>query len=180
VTASPPLSLLARPGQEGIKTRKIAILVAPGVEGAVLASIYDRLAAQGAVPRYVGVTLGALDATDDVALEADVTLETAPPVLFDALVLPPGAAGVSMLAGVGHTMEFVKDQYRHCKAILVLGESAQLLEKAGVPRTLPSGEEDSALVVSESAADLDDSFEKFVAAIARHRNFARDADPPLV
>jgi catalase len=146
----------------------------------VLASIYDRLTERGAVPRYVGVTLGAVDASDDVALEADVTLEAAPPVLFDALVLPSGPAGVATLAKVGQTMEFVKDQYRHCKAMLVLGDSAQLLEKAGVPRALPSGEEDTALIVSQSIDDLDDSLERFIAAIAQHRNFARDGDPPLV
>jgi len=34
----------------------------------------------------------------------------------------------------GHTLDFVKDQYRHCKTLLVLGSSSHLLEKAGIPR----------------------------------------------
>ena len=35
VTVSPPLSLMARPGDGGIRSRKVAILVADGVEGAL-------------------------------------------------------------------------------------------------------------------------------------------------
>jgi catalase len=127
----------------------------------------------------VGITLGPVEGSDGATLETDVTLETAPPVLFDALVLPAGAQAVEALAKVGQTMEFLKDQYRHCKPILVLGESVQLLEKAGIPQTLASGEEDEALIVSEQAA-ASDAIQRFTAAIARHRNFARDSDPPPV
>ena len=179
VAASPALSLLARPGDGSIRTRKIALLIADGVESESLAAIYKQLADAGAVPRYVGVTLGTVQDSNGVGIETDVTLEAAPPVLFDALVLPAGARAVETLAKVGQTMEFLKDQYRHCKPILVLGESAQLLEKAGIPTTLPGGEEDDALIVAEGGA-ADDAAQRFTAAIARHRNFARDSDPPPV
>jgi catalase len=149
------------------------------VESESLSAIYQQLASAGAVPRYVGITLGPVEGSDGAAIEADVTLEAAPPVLFDALVLPAGAQAVEALAKVGQTMEFLKDQYRHCKPILVLGESAQLLVKAGIPRALPNGEEDEALIITEDAA-AEDAIQRFTAAIARHRNFARDSDPPPV
>ena len=48
-------------------------------------------------------------------------------VLYDALVLPEGAEAVDALRADGHTLEFIKDQYRHCKPILALGASEQLL-----------------------------------------------------
>ncbi len=179
VTESPALSLLARPGEGGIRTRKIAVLVADGVDGETVSSIYEQLAAADAVPRYVGITLGSVEGGDGLAIEVDVTLEAAPPVLFDALVLPSGAQAVEALTRVGQTMEFVKDQYRHCKAILALGESAQLLERAGIARTLPSGEDDVALIVADDD-DVAGAVRRFIDAIARHRNFARDADPPPV
>ncbi|MEJ1963290.1 MAG: catalase [Gammaproteobacteria bacterium] len=179
VTESAPLSLLARPGDGSIRTRKVALLVAEGVDGESLSAIYEQLASAGAVPRYVGVTLGQVEGSDGSTIEADVTLETAPAVLFDALVLPAGAQGVETLSKVGQTLEFLKDQYRHCKPILVLGESEQLLDKAGIPRTLANGEEDEALIVAADAA-AEDAAQRFTAAIARHRNFARDSDPPPV
>jgi catalase len=65
-------------------------------------------------------------------LDADASLENEPGFLFDALVLPDGEDAVTALAGDGHTMEFIKDQYRHCKTILALGASARLLEEAGI------------------------------------------------
>jgi catalase len=100
-------------------------------------------------------------------------------VLFDALVLPDGAAGVNALTAVGHAVEFVKDQYRHCKTILALGGGQELLAKAQIPSALPSGEEDSGLLRFDSAA-VEDAAKAFAAAIARHRHFARQTDPPLV
>jgi hypothetical protein len=55
--------------------------------------------------------------------DIDISLEAAPAVLYDALVLPSGADAVTTLGGDGRTLEFIKDQYRHCKPTLALGES---------------------------------------------------------
>jgi hypothetical protein len=57
-------------------------------------------------------------------LDADVSLENEPGFLFDALVLPDGQAAVNRLMENGRVLEHIKDQHRHCKAILVLGASA--------------------------------------------------------
>ena len=46
---------------------------------------------------------------------------------WDGVVIPGGDAG---LAGLGQAVDFVKDQYRHCKTILVLG-AASSLRRAG-------------------------------------------------
>ena len=56
-------------------------------------------------------------------IEVDVSLEAAPAVLYDALVLPDGADAINALRADGRTLEFIKDQYRHCKPILALGAS---------------------------------------------------------
>jgi catalase len=52
IERSPPLSLLARPGEEGIKTRKVAILIAAGVDAAAASHVHAALAAQ-ADSRYL-------------------------------------------------------------------------------------------------------------------------------
>ena len=54
VSASPALSLFARPGDGGIRSRRVAILVADGCDGAPLVALAERLTAEGAVPRFVG------------------------------------------------------------------------------------------------------------------------------
>jgi catalase len=179
VETSPSLSLFARPGQEGIKTRRIAILVADGVDGDALMSLHTALTEQGAVPRFVGIKLGEVQSTRGDSVAVEVTLETAPSVLWDAAVLPDGQAAVATLTRTGQAIEFIKDQYRHCKPLLVLGASGSLLEAARIPTKLPSGAEDPALLRFKDSGGTA-ALEAFTQAIVRHRCFERETDPPAV
>jgi catalase len=179
VQKSPALSLLARPGDGGIRTRKVAVLVAPGVEGKSLATLQAALLEAGAVARLVAPRLGRIATAGGEPLEADATLENEPGFLFDALVLPDGAAAAEALARDGHTMEFVKDQYRHCKTILALGASQALLADAGIPLSLPDGSADPGLILAD-AAGIEAAMADFMAAMGQHRHSVRDSDPPRV
>jgi catalase len=179
VASSKALSLFARPGAEGIRTRRIAILVADGVDGEALRSLHEALGAQGAVARFVGIRLGRVESATGDPIEVEVSMEAAPPALWDALVLPDGAGAVEMLSRNGHALEFIKDQYRQCKAILALGASSSLLEKAGIPLKLPSGDADPGLLVLASE-DRAGAMQSFITAVANHRHFQRETDPPAV
>jgi len=179
VTMSPTLSLLARPGDGSIQGRKVAVLVAPGVAGDSVAQVQAALFAQGAVPRLVAPRIGPVATLEGDTLEADASLENEPGFLFDALVLPDGEQAVAALAGDGHTMEFIKDQYRHGKTLLVLGASRALIDKAGLPATLPGGKADPGLLMAD-AATASSTIETFMAALAGPRHAARETDPPLV
>jgi catalase len=177
VPVSPALSLFARPGDGSIRTRRVAVVVADGCDGDAVTAIADRLTDEGAVPRFVSTTLGSVQPASGNAIEVDVSLEAAPAVLYDALVLPNGTDAVDTLRRNGRTLEFIKDQYRHCKPILALGESDQLLAACGIDATLPTGQPDPGLIVAADPATATDAF---IAAIARHRHFDRETDPPRV
>lgn len=179
VTSSPALSLFARPGDGSIRMRRVAILVADGVDGAVIKALRAGLAREGAVPRFVGVCLGPVQSTDGGQIEVDVTFEAMPAVLFDALVVPGGHEDMTTLASLWQAVEFIGEQYRHCKPILLLGEGKSLAEKAGVKPMLPSGKADPGVLVFEDES-ADDILPKFTAAIATHRHFERETDPPRV
>ena len=112
------------------------------------------------------------------AIEVEVTFETMPSVLFDAMAIPSGANAAAALGKIGHVLEFIKDQYRHAKPILALGDGADLIAKAGVPATLPSGAADPRLLVG--ARPVGKALPDFVRAIARHRHHEREIDPPAV
>jgi catalase len=147
VEASPALSLMARPGDGTIRSRRVAILVDDGVDGAAALALHERLAAEGAVPRFVGVRLGRVTPEDGGApIEVSATLETMPSVLFDAVAVPGGERAAKTLGNVGHAAEFIKDQYRHAKPILAIGAGRALVENAGVPAMLPSGDPDPGLL----------------------------------
>jgi len=174
VQMSPPLSLMARPGDGSIRTRKIAVLVADGVDGKAVAALQHTLLEEGAVARLVGIRIGPVKAAGGEMLDADASMENEPSVLFDGLVLPGNEAAVAALAADGHTMEYIKDQFRHCKTILAPGASRTLLEKAGVP----VGEADGGLLLTD-ALDTP-AIQEFITAVGLHRHFARETDPPKV
>jgi catalase len=168
VERSPALSLFHRPGPGDIRGRKIAILVAPGCVASEVIEVREALGARGAVVRLLAARLGKVRGEKGLELEPDATLETMPSVLFDAVVVPDGKESAKRFAQLGQALEFLKDQYRHCKAILMLGEAAQaVIEGAGI-------------LVEESDWAITDDLEAFVAAVGRHRNWDRQVDPPLV
>lgn len=179
VTESPKLSLLSMPGDGGIRTRKVAILVAAGVEGESVAALQAALVAEGAVARLVGPRIGEFETASGEVIEADASMEAEPAVLFDGLVLPDGEAAVDALRADGHTMEFIKDTYRHCKTLLALGASSALLAEAGIGETLPGGEPDAGVAIVEGGK-AEEAATWMVSALAMHRHPARETDPPLV
>ena len=175
VARSEALSLLVRPGQVGIRSRRVALLVADGVDGDAAAHVHEALVAEGAVPRFVGVKMGQVKSAKGAPVEVEVSLEAAPSVLWDAAIFLEGEA----LAASGQALEFLKDQYRHCKPILLLDGASVLLDKAGIPPALASGDSDPGLMRVDDS-DLEEGMAAFVAALTQHRNFERETDPPRV
>jgi catalase len=167
VTHSPALSLTFRPGDGTIRGRRIAMLIASGVETGSVTRTQAALTEAGAEVRLLAARLGAIETTDDQVLEPDATLETLPAVLFDAVIVPDGEEAANALAALGHAREFLKDQYRHCKPILMVGTGERVVEAAG----LPIGRADWAL-----ARDLP----AFIEAVGKHRNWDRATDPPRI
>ncbi|WP_231364061.1 catalase [Thioalkalivibrio sp. ALMg11] len=174
VTESPALSLMARPGETGIRTRQIAVLVEDGVHRASLVDLHGALTGAGGIVHFVGSRVGMFVGDSGDKIEANKSMENSPAVLFDALVLPDGSEAVQSLAIDGHTMEFIKDQFRHCKTILALGAGRELLEMAGIG---PAMQEDPGILLADGGAATEVA-SKFIDAIAAHRHLSRDSDPP--
>jgi catalase len=179
VTASPALSLMSRPGDGSIQGRRVALFAADGVDGTSLHALRERLIALGAVPRVLGLRFGAVDVGNGESLEVDTTFEATPSVLYDAVAIPDGADAIERMTIDARTLEFLKDQYRHCKPMLAIGAGVNALELAGIPATLISGEADPGLIVADPA-DAAGGIEAFIAALSRHRHFERETDPPRV
>ncbi len=176
------LSMFGHPGDGSIKTRRVAILVADGADAAAVHALYAGLLAEGAVPRLVGVQLGQVKGSGKggaggSALHVEATLEASPSVLYDAVIVPDGAdAG---LLKVGQALEFLRDQYRHCKPMLAFGSGSALFDKADVSATLPDGGNDSGVIVAD-AADVKKALAAFCAALGAHRALERETTPPMV
>jgi len=106
-------------------------------------------------------------------------------------------------------VEFVKEQYRHCKPLLVLGGESTLLEAAGVAMAEADTPPDPGIIVLDAtrpapedvAIDTDDgnledaqstldpvpsvrdtgrAAQAFLIALGRRRHFERERDPAPV
>ena len=60
VAASPALSLMARPGDGSVRSRKVAIIVADGCDGEQVSALQQALFEAGAIGRLVGPRIGPL------------------------------------------------------------------------------------------------------------------------
>ncbi|WP_343628281.1 catalase [Roseateles sp.] len=176
VRTSPALSLTARPGDGSIAGRKVVILVADGVAGQTVSTVHASLFEQGAVPRYAATRIGPVATSDGVAIQADVSLENEPGFLFDALALPDGDEAIDALHRDAHVFEFIRDQFRHCKPILALGQGVRLLEAAGLgPALSPVPAPGIHL-----ATTAEEGVRALIADLGGPRHFDRETDPPRV
>ena len=173
VTRSAALSLTALPGDGGIRSRRVAILLADGVDGQSIEAVQSALRGAGATAHLIAARLGPVKTMGGAGVEATATFENAAPVLFDGLVLPDGAAGVKRLGTHVEVMDFISNQHRHGKTILAFGASKALLKQAGIDTTLPDGQPDPGILVAAAARDPS-AVAGFTAALGKHRHPERE------
>ena len=147
LTTSPALSLFARQGDGGVKTRQVALLVCDGVDATSLQEVHSALIAEGAVPKFLGATLGMVVPHGGSPIKVDVTFEATASVLWDAVVLPAGTDAQTTLQADERVLEFVKEQYRHCKLIVALGDLDTLLAAVAMRATLEDLKSDPGIIM---------------------------------
>ena len=174
ITTSAALSLTALPGDGGIRSRSVAMLVADGVDGKSISAVQAALLAAGAKVHLIAPRLGRVTPSSGEPFDATGTLENSPPVLFDGLVLPDGAAGVKLLGSRVEVMDFISNQYRHGKTILALGAAKALLDKTSVEVMMKNGERDPSILTGDSAK-AEQAIKGFITALGKHRHAEREA-----
>ncbi|WP_256211641.1 catalase HPII [Paraburkholderia hospita] len=157
---SPALSLLNR-GVPGIKTRKIAVLAAPGSDGAAIKSVQVALKSQGATPLLVAPTLAPID-----GMNPDATISGMPSIMFDGVVVVGGAQGTKALAQSGDARHFVLEAFRHLKAIAATGAGKDVLSASHLP------EKGDGVFLGDDGK-VEAVLKPFIEAVGQHRVWAR-------
>ena len=160
---SPALSQMSL-GAHDIKGRKVAVLVADGVDARALDDLCQGLQAEGAKAELLGPSSAPV--RDDQGNERAVvgSMAAEPSVTYDA-VLVPGGAGVAALSGEGVALHYLLEAYKHLKPLALLGEARDLADRLGLqadPGLLRGA------VYADVAAGLRD-------ALLQHRIWAREA-----
>ena len=184
---SPALSM-ANTIKSGIKTRKVAILAADGVDDAALLGMKKAVTAAGGEAKVVAPRLGLLKGAKGAQVHIDFSFLTAGSVLFDAVYLPGGEASVEILRGDAKALLFIKEAYLHCKTIAVTDAGIELLSAAqlGSDKTAKSHAEgvqqdESKFMASDEGiimgrgAQTSQVAASFIHAIAQHRHWGREA-----
>jgi catalase len=160
--SSPALSLLNRV-QPGIKTRKIALLTAPGADANTLKKLRDAFAKEGATALVVAPTLAPIgDVTPDAAVTG------MPSVMFDAVFIPGGEKATETLTQSGDARHFVLEAFKHLKAIGAVDTGRLVLAAAQLPDQADG-------VASGDEADLKRVLKEFIEAAGQHRVWSRMA-----
>ncbi|MEM5286500.1 catalase HPII [Paraburkholderia sabiae] len=157
---SPALSLLNRV-VKGIKTRKIAVMAAPGSDGATIKSVQAALKAEGATPLLVAPTLAAID-----GMNPDATISGMPSIMFDGVVIVGGEQGAKALAQSGDARHFVLEAFRHLKAIAAIGAGKELLSATHLP------EKADGVSIGDNGK-VDAVLKTFIDAVGQHRVWSR-------
>ncbi|RZL89139.1 MAG: catalase HPII [Variovorax sp.] len=177
IDESPALSM-ANTGDGSVKTRKVAILAADGVESASLKPIREAIEQAGAQCKVIGPRLGTLTSASKRQIDIDGTFVNMPSVMFDAVLVPAGTQCADALSRNGDATHFVLEAYKHCKAICVVGEGVRLLATLGIgedAKSAPAG----VVVAATPVTNLGDTTaatqiaHDFVAAMAKHRHWDR-------
>jgi catalase len=171
---SAPLSMRSHvPGP--IATRKVAILVADGFDAAGVAAITAALEREGATAHLVGPDLQVLAGDDGKAIVPKFSIVTSSSVLFDAVVVA-GGAQAGLWTQEADAIEFVKDAYKHCKAVAATGGGVTLLEKAEIPVGGPDAPKpaDDATIVAEKVSRT--FTQGLIAAMREHRLWTRELE----
>ncbi|MCW8161619.1 catalase HPII [Stutzerimonas stutzeri] len=162
--SSPALSLMNHaPGN--IKSRKIAILVANGVDGAAIDTFKAKLAEQGALAKIIGPSPAPVKTADGKMLPVDAAMDGMPSVMFDAVFVPGGADAAAAMAKSGEAKHYLLEAYKHLKPIVVLGAARPLLASLNLTA-------DNGLLEGD---DVDAVFGNFAQALGQHRVWAREA-----
>ncbi|MBU2218675.1 MAG: catalase HPII [Gammaproteobacteria bacterium] len=147
-----------------IKSRKVAVLIANGVNDADIDSLVSRLQAEGASHKLIAPSVAPVTSAGGKSLVPDASMEGMPSIAFDALFVPGGKAAVDALLANGTALHYLLEAYKHLKAIALCGDAGDLASHLRL-------EMDAGLL---SAADAGGVLDAFVTAMAQHRVWARE------
>jgi catalase len=181
VETSPALSQ-ENTAKDSIKTRKVAFLVADGVDDSAVLNMVKALKAAGAMGKLVAPHDGTIRGAKGTEMTVDFSFLTTSSVLFDAVYVPGGRASVDALLKNADATHFINEAFKHCKSIAATGEGAHLLGSTYIGAEFrneegasePGSSADPGLIVSKEA-DARKVANDFIAAIAQHRHWAREA-----
>jgi catalase len=174
---SPALSMGSQP-KGNIKGRRVAVIAAPGADGAQISAAFAELKKAGAVPELVSSALGPVV---QGAPEATKTIFSTSSVLWDSVYVPGGQASIDALRARGDVVPFIKEAFRHAKPIGGTAEGADFVESVVAEDLGPKAAKGNGAlpgVVLARGGQIGAFPAELVKALGQHRFWERSALVP--
>ena len=165
ITKSSALSMVINPEEGTIKSRKVAILVADGVNKKSVDLMRKALQKEGAHAVLISTHVGNLKYNDGSEKLVQFSYLTEASVCYDACYTPEGDS-IAVLSQEPDYFQFINEAFRHCKA-LAFAKGAEVL----INNSLFSKEEKDKGVILESQGDM---VKDFIHIMKGHRIWDRE------
>jgi catalase len=161
---------------EGIKTRKIATIVAEGFNYSDLMKVKEALMNENCELEVISKTLGMIKGNNGEEIEAVKSYATTASVLYDGIYIS-GGAHIEKLKKHGDALHIINECFRHCKPIGVSSEGVDLIlasDIKGINLAGKTGVLSDKGVVSSSEPAGSDFINQFKDAVTKHRHWDRE------
>ena len=161
--------------KDSIRTRKVAILAADGVNEENLMAVKAALTADGALCDVIAPRLGFVSGMNDKTIPASKSFLTTASVFYDAVYIPGGTNSVATLEADPDALHFLNEAFKHCKAIAADEDALQLLKATYFGKKIPEDNTDETIKMEGIIiGDIKKLVPGFRAAIAQHRFWDRE------
>ncbi|CAF4390436.1 unnamed protein product, partial [Didymodactylos carnosus] len=132
---SSPAVSIEQYSRNTIRTRRVLIYIADGIEVSTLNIVVRILKSMGAYLIFVAPQQGRIRETNYIASQTFATTDS---VLNDAILVAGGQSAIKYLLydypqyQSGQPIQFLREAYRHGKPIACIGEGIELLDRAGI------------------------------------------------
>jgi catalase len=174
---APSLSMVGRYPPD-ISTRKVAVLTANGMDMIAVRRVMQELTDAGAQCKVVAPHLGHIGTASGRTVAVGFTFSNTSSVMFDAVLLPGGAASADELCRLGSALHFVLEAYKHCKPICAINEGVRLLGSLGFAMSQHKNtvvtQPTPGVVIADSQRAIEGEISQaFISAMLSHRHWDR-------
>jgi catalase len=128
---SPALSMLGK-APATLRGRTVGVLVGDGFDAEVVAQLTLAVEKEQAIVELVALKIGGARAANGAIVPAQHIVGGGPSVIFDAVAVVTGAAGVADLIAAPAAISWISDAFHHCKVIGAVSEAGPLFDAARV------------------------------------------------
>jgi catalase len=175
IDRSPALSM-AGTIKDSIRTRKIAILAADGVNEKNVTEFMNAMTAEGALCDVIAPRLGSITGENKKEIAVYKSFLTTASVLYDAVYVPGGINSVATLEGEPNAIHFLNEAFKHCKAIAADESAIQVLDATYFVKKIPKDKSEQTQLMEGVIInnDITKLSRRFIKAVAMHRFWDRE------